>query len=74
MTDQNNTPAAEGKEGEVLVVASKTKDYIRSASGGMNTSAAVMKVLSDKVRELCNQAIARAKDDKRKTVMEKDFI
>jgi histone H3/H4 len=69
MTDQN-----ESKEGEVLVVASKTKDYIRASSGGMNTSAAVMKVLSDKVRELCNQAIARAKDDKRKTVMEKDFI
>jgi len=69
MTDQN-----ESKEGDVLVVASKTKDYIRASSGGMNTSAAVMKVLSDKVRELCNQAIARAKDDKRKTVMEKDFI
>ncbi|MFN7685456.1 MAG: hypothetical protein ACK5QT_08610 [Oligoflexia bacterium] len=71
MTDQNQT---EGKEAEILVVASKTKDYIRASSGGMNTSAAVMKVLSDKVRELCNQAINRARDDKRKTVMEKDFI
>ena len=68
------TEATEGKEAEILVVASKTKDFIRNSSGGMNTSAAVMKVLSDKVRELCNQAIQRAKDDKRKTVMEKDFI
>jgi len=72
MSDQNTQNQA--AEGEVLVVASKTKDYIRQASGGMNTSAAVMKVLSGKVRELCDQAIARAKDDKRKTVMEKDFI
>ncbi len=68
------TDATNENKGEVLVVASKTKDYIRSASGGMNTSAAVMNVLSDKVRELCNQAIQRAKDDKRKTVMEKDFV
>jgi len=72
MTDP--TATNEGNEGEVLVVASKTKEYIRQASGGMNTSAAVMKVLSGKVRELCDQAIARAKDDKRKTVMEKDFV
>ena len=68
------TDATNENKGEVLVVASKTKDYIRSVSGGMNTSAAVMNVLSDKVRELCNQAIQRAKDDKRKTVMEKDFV
>lgn len=68
------TDATNESKSEVLVVASKTKDYIRAASGGMNTSAAVMNVLSDKVRELCNQAIQRAKDDKRKTVMEKDFV
>jgi len=60
-------------EKEALVVASKTKDYIRKASGGMNTSSAVIAVLSDKVRQLCDQAIAKAKEDGRKTVMDRDF-
>jgi histone H3/H4 len=62
-----------GSERETLVVASKTKDYIRKASGGMNTSSAVINVLSEKVRALCDQAIARAKADGRKTVMDRDF-
>ncbi|MEN9722693.1 MAG: hypothetical protein RJB38_679 [Pseudomonadota bacterium] len=62
-----------GNELENLVVASKTKDYIRKASGGMNTSSAVMAVLSGKVRALCDQAIAKAKADGRKTVMDRDF-
>lgn len=57
---------------EVLVVASKLKNYIRESSG-MNTSAAVMDALSSKVRELCDQAVARAKQDGRKTVMDRDF-
>ena len=69
MTEQNTNES----EKEVLVVASKTKDYIRKASGGMNTSSAVMEALSNKVRQLCDQAIARAKDDGRKTVMDRDF-
>lgn len=60
-------------EKETLVVASKTKDYIRKASAGMNTSSAVINVLSEKVRQLCDQAIARAKADGRKTVMDRDF-
>ena len=58
--------------GEVLVVASKLKNYIREKSG-MNTSAAVMPVLSERVRALCNQAIEKAKQDGRKTVMDRDF-
>ncbi|MFQ5470706.1 MAG: hypothetical protein ACE5EH_10425 [Gammaproteobacteria bacterium] len=57
---------------EVLVVASKLKNYIRSTSG-MNTSANVMDTLSDKVRELCDQAIENAKNDRRKTVKDRDF-
>jgi histone H3/H4 len=69
MTEMETT----GGEKETLVVASKTKDYIRKASGGMNTSAAVMNILSEKVRQLCDQAIARAKSDGRKTVMDRDF-
>lgn len=59
-------------EKEILVVASKLKSYIRAKSD-MNTSAAVTDVLSDKIRELCDQAIENAKRDGRKTVMDRDF-
>lgn len=61
----------EGKT-EVLVVASKLKNYIREKSG-MNTSAAVIEVLSNKLRQLCDEAVERAKQDGRKTVMDRDF-
>ena len=68
MTETEKTEST----GEVLVVASKIKNYIRAASG-MNTSAAVMETLSNKVRELCLAAIENAKRDGRKTVMDRDF-
>lgn len=58
---------------EILVVASKTKDYIRLVSD-MNTSAEVMELLSDKIRALCDQAILRARQEGRKTVMARDFF
>jgi histone H3/H4 len=57
---------------ETLVVASKLKNYIREKSG-MNTSAAVIDVLSNKLRALCDEAVERAKQDGRKTVMDRDF-
>jgi len=57
---------------EVLVVASKLKNYIRAKSG-MNTSSAVMEALSNKIRQLCDQAIENAKSEGRKTVMDRDF-
>lgn len=69
MENQENTG---GEGGEVLVVASKLKNYIRAKSG-MNTSAAVMEALSSKVRALCDQAIEKAKSEGRKTVMDRDF-
>jgi hypothetical protein len=58
--------------GEVLVIASRLKDYIRARSR-MNTSDAVLEVLSDKLRALCDDAIDRARADGRMTVMERDF-
>jgi histone H3/H4 len=71
--DEREEVMTEGNaEKEVLVVASKLKNYIRGKSG-MNTSAAVIDVLSDKVRELCDQAVEAAKRDGRKTVMDRDF-
>jgi histone H3/H4 len=73
MENQENTTTAGGEEGgEILVVASKIKNYIRSNSG-MNTSSAVMDALSRKIRKMCDQAIEHAKQDGRKTVMDRDF-
>ncbi len=70
MTDTENTGT---DTQEILVVASKLKNYIRSKSG-MNTSSAVIEALSGKVRQLCDQAIDNAKRDGRKTVMDRDFV
>jgi len=57
---------------EVLVVVSKLKSYIKEVAD-MNTSADVMDTLSDKLRKLCDNAIQKAKQDNRKTVMARDF-
>ena len=56
---------------EVMVIASKVKAYIKAS--GLNTSGSVMSVLTDKVSALCDQAIASAKNDRRKTVLDRDF-
>jgi hypothetical protein len=58
---------------EILIVASKLKDYIRLRSE-MNTSQNVMEVLSDQVRVLCDNAIDRAREEGRKTVLDRDFL
>ena len=60
------------EKNEVLVVSSKVKNYIKTNSG-LNSSSAIMDILSSKVKELCDQAIENAKNDKRKTVKERDF-
>lgn len=57
---------------DVLIVASKLKDYIRAKSE-MNTSADVMEILSDIVRRECDRAIERARGAGRKTVLDRDF-
>ncbi len=57
---------------EVLVIASRLKDYIQARSE-FNTSASVMDVLSDHLRILCDRAIDNARADGRKTVMDRDF-
>jgi histone H3/H4 len=59
-------------EQEVLVVISKLKNYIRDASS-FNTAGNVAPRLSDMIRTLCNGAIERARQDGRKTVMDRDF-
>ncbi len=57
---------------EILIVASKLKDYIKARSD-MNTSADVMEVLSDFVRAKCDEAIDNARQEGRKTVLDRDI-
>lgn len=59
-------------DSEVLVVASKVKKYIRD-SGDMKTSASVLQALSDRIRGMCDRAVASARSDGRKTVLDRDF-
>lgn len=59
-------------DGDVLVVVSKLKAYVREKSG-MNTSANVAPALSNTVRALCDEAIERARKAGRKTIMDRDF-
>lgn len=68
-----SAPSKQSVPREVLIVASKCKDYIRLRSE-FNTSASVMDVLSDIVRRLCDDAIDRAREEGRKTVLDRDFL
>ena len=58
--------------GDLLVVASKIKKYIKEKSQ-MSTSAATMDVLSEIVKGVCDKAISNAQSDGRKTVMDRDI-
>ena len=60
------------KGGDVLVIASRFKEFINSQSE-FNTSASVMNVISDHLRHIAMQAIDNAREDGRKTVMEQDL-
>lgn len=71
-TAENIMESSEAGEGEVLVVISKLKNYIRTQSG-FNTAGSVAPAISGLVRSLCDRAIENAKKDGRKTVMDRDF-
>lgn len=58
-------------EKEALVVASKVKNYIKEQSE-LKCSSKVIDALSDKIRVILDNAIESAKNDKRKTVQERD--
>ena len=57
--------------GEILVVASRLKAYIRR-DAGYNTSDSVLPVLSDALRKICDEAIRNARRAERGTVLERD--
>ena len=56
---------------EVLIVASRLKDYVRARSG-YNTSDRVLEPLSDIVRRVVDQAIENARREGRMTVLDRD--
>lgn len=57
---------------DVLIVVSKLKAYVKARSE-MNTADSVTDALSDHLREVCDRAIAKAREAGRKTVMDRDF-
>jgi len=57
---------------EVLIVASRLKDYVRARSG-YNTSDRVLEPLSEIVRRIVDQAIENARRDGRMTVLDRDI-
>ncbi len=61
---------AKKKGKEVLVVASKVREYVKSKK--CNTSGEFIGELSNSVYELIDKAAARAKGNNRKTIQAKD--
>lgn len=57
---------------DVLIVASKLKNYVK-AKHGLNTSGNVMDALSDIVRYHVDKAVDNARNEGRKTLMDRDF-
>ncbi|HLW56834.1 MAG TPA: hypothetical protein VKY27_05580 [Bacteriovoracaceae bacterium] len=57
---------------ETLVVTSKVKKLIKDEFG-LSTSSAAIDQLTIRVQTICKKAIENAKNDKRKTVMDRDF-
>jgi histone H3/H4 len=55
-----------------LVVASKVKKLIKDEAG-LSTSSQAIDQLTLRVQTICLRAIEKAKEDKRKTVMDRDF-
>lgn len=56
---------------EILVVQSKVKDYIKEK--GCQTSGTAIEALSEKVKQLLNDAVERAKSNNRSTVKDRDI-
>lgn len=56
---------------EVLVVASKVKDYIKSK--GLQSSGEVVPALSEKIYAMIDDAAGRTKENKRSTVRPHDL-
>ena len=75
LVSQGAKPAASGDktlgDDELLVVVSKVRKYIADKSG-MNTSAGVYVELTDRIKRICDLSIQEARNQGRKTVMDRD--
>ena len=58
---------------EALVVASKVKKLIKDEAN-LSTSSQAIDQLTNRIQTVCLKAIENAKADKRKTVMDRDFV
>jgi histone H3/H4 len=58
---------------EALVVASKVKKLIKDEAN-LSTSSQAIDQLTNRIQTVCLRAIENAKADKRKTVMDRDFV
>ncbi len=58
---------------EILVVSSKIKKFVKEKSE-FSTSGEFLEVLSHRIENLCLEAAARARADKRKTIKARDLI
>lgn len=70
-TTQASGGGSLGTKEEVLIVASRLKDYVLEKYG-LRVSANVVDVLSDRVRHLADEATTRAGFDGRKTIKDRD--
>lgn len=69
----NSTESAgSANDQDVLIVASKLKQYVKDKHD-LNTSANVMEALSRVVRRATDKAVANARAEGRKTLMDRDF-
>ena len=67
-----DAPKAPPAESEVLIIASRLKDYVRAKSG-YNTSDRVLAPISEIVRRICEEAIRNAQREGRRTVLDRDI-
>jgi hypothetical protein len=66
------TPAPDPALTEVLIIASRLKDYVRARSG-FHTSDRVLSPLSEIVRRVCDEAIRHARAEGRMTILDRDI-
>jgi histone H3/H4 len=69
---QNQSGAKTSMDDEILIVASKLKQYVKEKYD-LNTSANVMEALSTIVRKVTDKASLHAQSEGRKTLMDRDF-
>ena len=72
LTNSISNSGFQSHDEDVLIVASKLKQYIKDKYG-MSTSAGVMDILSHQVRRLTDRAAEKARLEGRKTVLDRDF-